>query len=151
MRTREEILRRLEYQRRVVGDVLATYLASHQCPCRWPQFVYWVGKERPPRSQDSIQNDLVAAALELPFYVREPPAKPEYWLKQLVRCDRCGARWKHFSEEWRMLAFHETLIRVAGPDGHLAEELKPARPISLEAWARFMLGESYAIDPYPPS
>ena len=108
----EEIRQRAAEQRKIVQEVLDGYLELFECPCDWPQFVYWAGKEQGPGWQDGIQNDLVDLALELPFYKSIPPSQPEYWLSSEVVCERCGARWNYYSIEWRMLAFQKKLLRT---------------------------------------
>lgn len=154
----QDVQKQREHQKAVVADVLKSYLQTHACPCAWPQFEYWVGKQRPPRSQDSIQNDLVEAALHLPIYTRIPPAKPAYWLEADFHCAVCGTHWNHFSEEWHMLAYHETLLRADGhtPDlfliktilkksgfspAQLESDLSTLR-LPLDQWHEFMLADS---------
>ena len=151
----EEIRQRAAKQRKIVQDVLNGYLELFGCPCDWPQFIYWVGKEQGPGWQDGIQNDLVDLALELPFYHAAPPSQPEYWLTSEVSCERCGARWKYYSIEWRMLAFQKKLIRLDQinkrikdfPDLMISESIyatvghepDPEIPrLSTEDWVMFM-------------
>jgi hypothetical protein len=151
-------------RRSTVESVLGWYLSSSRCPCSWPQFVFWAGKEQGPGWQDGIQNDLVSAALRLQFFVCTKPSVPEYWLQDDVHCAECGSRWKHFSEEWRMLAFQERLVlldrkismpaeysgiigsSIAATVGH--EPAEGRAMLSLEGWERFMKGEPYLTEPY---
>ncbi len=140
--TREEMLEAAAHRNRVVAEVLARGVARHGCPCAWERFVFWVGKEHPDRSMDELQNALVRAASKLPTFAVSPPVRPEYWLEGEWLCARCGARWKHYSEEWRMLAFRERLICSDRP---AAEAAPPAPdgsgpPATPEDWAEFMLG-----------
>jgi hypothetical protein len=153
----DQIRKRLAEQRKIVKDVLEGYLEIFDCPCDWPQFIYWVGKEQGPGWQDGIQNDLVEIALELPFYRSDEPSQPEYWLASEVTCERCGARWKCYSVEWRMLAFQNRLVRLDKGDLGLSEfpdliisnsisatvghEPGPKIPrLTTEEWVRFMKG-----------
>jgi hypothetical protein len=131
---------RIEAREVRVAETLAEGVASRGCPCDWPQFAYWAGKEHPPRSMDEIQNDLVKAALRLPFFTKTKPATPEYGREADARCTRCGARWKHISIEWRMMAFHERLLR---DDGVPVPPLPapPPRGPSPDEWAAYMRGE----------
>lgn len=151
-------------RRSTVESVLGWYLSSGRCLCRWPQFVFWAGKEQGPGWQDSIQNDLVDAALRLPLFVSSKPAVPEYWLQDDVHCTACGSGWKHFSEEWRMLAYHERLVlldpktpmpaeyagligeSIAATVGH--EPADGRATLSLESWEEFMRGEPFLTEPY---
>lgn len=118
---KDQIKKHLDKQRRIVKEVLEGYLEIFDCPCDWPQFMYWVSKEQGPGWQDGIQNDLVDIALELPFYRSNTPSQPEYWLASEVICERCGAQWKHYSIEWRMLAFQKRLLRLDQDELDLAE------------------------------
>jgi hypothetical protein len=141
----------------MVERVLAVLSEGGSCPCSSPRFVYWAGKPQGPGWQDNTQNELVTAALRLPFFEASPPAVPEYWLESDVRCARCGAHWKHYCEEWRMLAFQHRLVRSDGraPDTACHSRLvgddiaatagfepEGLRRLTLEEWAAFMLGES---------
>jgi len=133
-------------QRSIVQAVLQAYLQTHACPCAWPQFIYWVGKQRPSGSYDPIQNMLVEAALALPTFTQSPPATPQYWLEAEVSCSACGARWLYFCEEWRMLGFHKQLIPLDGQGSALPADLTrlsgevpgPNTERELDAWAQFM-------------
>ncbi|NMC69022.1 MAG: hypothetical protein GYA57_03020 [Myxococcales bacterium] len=130
-------------QRRVVEEVLSRGVARYGCPCEWDRFVQWVGKEHPERSMDDWQNLLVRAAAGLPTFRIGPPARPEWWLQDEWLCVRCGARWKHYSEEWRMMAYRERLVREGrpAPAGRMEAPAVPGQALSPEAWAEFMLGE----------
>lgn len=157
------ILRAVEGRRQTVAGVLKEYLSSHECPCRWPQFVYWVGKEQRPGWQDEIQNHLVEAALKLKTYVKTRPTDQEYGLEAVLHCTKCGARWKYFSEEWRMMAFRKRLLRTDGdlgdPEGAglisaciaatVGFEPPDGTPtLLLQEWENYMLGRPYRADPY---
>lgn len=141
-----ELFKQLDEQRSVVQDILQGYLQTHTCPCAWPQFIYWVGKERPAGSYDPIQNLLVEAALALPTFVQSYPTEPQYWLEAEVRCSVCGARWLYFCEEWRMLGFHKQLVRVDEQGSLLPADLPcppgelptPGSTQNLDAWVQFM-------------
>ena len=109
---KDQIKKRLAEQKRIIKKVLEDYLEIFECPCDWQHFIYWVSKEQGPGWQDGIQNDLVDCALELPFYRSNTPSQPEYWLASEVTCERCGTKWKHYSIEWRMLAFQNRLVRL---------------------------------------
>ena len=140
------LLKQLDEQGSVVQAVLQGYLQTHTCLCAWPQFIYWVSKERPAGSYDPIQNMLVEAALALPTFTQSPPAEPQYWLEADVRCSVCGTRWLYFCEEWRMLGFHKQLVRVDEQGSLLPVDLPypPGEMRSLnnaerlDAWVRFM-------------
>lgn len=153
----DQLRKQIEEQRKIVKEVLEGHLALFECPCDWPQFVYWVSKEQGPGWQDGIQNDLVEIALELPFYRSDPPSQPEYWLASEVSCEHCGARWKHYSIEWRMLAFQKKLIRTDKDDPGISEfpdllistsifatvghQPGPEIPrLTIEEWVQFMKG-----------
>jgi len=153
----QEVHKKRKHQQAVIADVLDKYLQAHACLCAWPQFEYWVGKNRPPRSQDTIQNDLVETALNLPIYTRKPPATPAYFLEADIHCTVCGTIWQHFSEEWHMLAFHETMLRADGhrPDlstiksilkdkglifSQSEQDLSTLR-LPLDLWCEFMLAD----------
>lgn len=140
------LLKQFDEQRSVVQDVLQGYLQTHLCPCAWPQFRFWVAKERPTGSYDPIQNLLVEAALALPIYTQAAPIEPRYWLEAEVRCSVCGTRWLYFCEEWRMLGYHKQLIRADefSPDPLLIQALyekigcDPSNRLDLEKWFLFM-------------
>ncbi len=161
----DDIIRRVAHQKKCVSDVLQRYIVSHHCPCHWPQFEYWVGKPQGPGWQDEIQNDVIEAAVALPSFVRTPPACPEYGLEEELQCSNCGTKWKHFSEEWRMLAFRHILVRV-GPQGSSAlaprcqliganvfatlghEPAATTLSLTLGQWTRFMEGKRYMAVPF---
>jgi hypothetical protein len=139
----------------VVDRVLAALTEGGSCPCASPRFVYWAGKPQGPGWQDNIQNELVTAALRLPFFESSPPASPEYWLESEVRCTRCGAFWKHYCEEWRMMAFQHRLVRTdgfgpgnGGFEGLIGHDVaatagyepKELVRLSRDEWAGFMTG-----------
>lgn len=141
--------KQLDGQRSVVQAVLQGYLQSHTCPCAWPQFRYWVAKERPDGSYDPIQNLLVEAALALPGFLQTPPTHPQYWLEAEVHCTACGTQWLYFCEEWRMLGFHKQLVRT---DGHTPDQAviqaaferagsDPLNRLDQEKWVLFMQGQ----------
>lgn len=141
-------------QDRAIADVLGLYVENHGCPCNWPQFEYWSGKPQGPGWQDNIQNELVKAALKLDCFHRRPPETPRYGLEALVTCSACGREWQYFSEEWRMLAFHDRLIPVhpsaaSQRDDALVDENffatvgrepNAARTLRLMEWSNFMQG-----------
>ncbi len=146
----------IEEMRAVVRFVLDAYTARHGCPCAEPAFLYWAGKPRSPGWFDTIQGILVEEALALPCFTSLPPSKPEIWLEAEVLCSSCGARWKHFREEWRMLAYADSLIpvgswhdsgdrieaSVAGPSICATAGYEPGgdvRILSLADWTSFML------------
>ena len=150
-----------------VREVLGEYLSEHPCPCGWPQFRFWAGKEHGPGWMDEIQNCLVREALELPLFRREPPAAPSYMQGNDAVCTVCGTRWQHFEFEWRMLAFQQRLIAPgATPVGCMAFDPKltgewifatvgfgaPAGGpvLTLGEWVSFMLGRPFRAVPRPP-
>ncbi len=94
----------------MVKGVLRRIVEDRGCPCTSERFRYWVGKEQGPGWQDNIQNLLVEAAVELPLFRQIPCEVPEYGLENLIQCDNCSMKWKYFSIEWRMLAFHKRLV-----------------------------------------
>ncbi len=150
--------------RRTVSSVLSELCGSGGCPCGSARFAFWAGKEQGPGWQDNLQNALVEAALALPFFETKPPAEPEYWLEADVRCGRCGASWRLFSVEWRMMAHQKRLVPAAGvpvlPDvpeglmgdciaatcGHEPSEGRPT--ISPGDWAVFMRNGPCRTRPY---
>ncbi len=154
-------------RREAVDRVISEYLRSHACICAWPQFIFWAGKEHGPGWQDNIQNDLVEAALKLPYLVSSKPSVPEYCLEADVYCAECRARWKFFSEEWRMLAFQERLVLldrkmlipseyagltgagIAATAGHEPEAGRRMLPIG--EWIEFMLGRPFRTEPFVPT
>jgi hypothetical protein len=153
---REHIAR----QESIISDVLGRYMASHGCPCDWPQFVYWVSKSQGPGWQDSIQNDLVEHACRLTCFQRIELRQQMYGLESQMKCLVCGKEWLFFSEEWRMLAFQKRLVPVkpslaaassevlvdANFFATVGQEPRATRSLSLIEWAEFMLGNSY----HPP-
>lgn len=159
----DDVMRAVESRRKAVQNVLDEYLSSHECPCRWPQFVSWAGKEQGPGWQDEIQNHLVEAALRLKSFVKTPPQHQEWWLEAVLHCTKCGAEWKYYSEEWRMLAFRLRLLRTDGDRGDPAGagmigecvsatagfEPRDGTPmLSFEEWTNYMLGRPYRTAPY---
>jgi len=149
-----DILRDLEAVRERVEHVLEQYRLDGGCPCAHRQFVYWAGKSQGPGWQDNVQNRLVRSALELDCFERTVSDHKEWGYSGSMLCRNCRTLWHHISLEWRMLAFHERLIRSGGtePDclypglisnriaataGH-GPEMKDA--LSLEEWTAFMLG-----------
>ncbi|HEU4670866.1 MAG TPA: hypothetical protein VFR91_09155 [Dyella sp.] len=139
---------------RTVRKVLGRYVDEHGCPCYWPQFEYWVSKPQGPGWQDNLQNELVGASLKLRCFSRRQPDAPRYALEAVITCTACARQWQYFSEEWRMLAFHNRLI-PANPSAAAAEgaalvgadvfatagrEPKALGALDLEEWERFMLG-----------
>jgi len=140
-----EVRRQIAQQQATVDDVLHRYTDKNGCPCKWPEFEYWVSKPQGPGWQDNIQNDLVEAARKLPCFSNSG-----------ITCSNCGRKWRHSSEEWRMLAYHERLIPVEPSTtangfgtavgtyfATVGLEPKNARSLSLAEWAQFMLGEPY--------
>lgn len=155
-------------RREAVTRVLSEYLHSHACICAWPQFRFWAGKEQGPGWQDNIQNDLVEAVLDLPFIHTEPPSHPEFWLENDASCSVCGARWKHFRVEWRMLAFQDSLVpwdaseavpaggygllisgSICSTVGHEPEEGR--QMLTTGEWIEFMLGRPYRTESFAPT
>jgi len=140
------LLEQLNHQKNIVDGVLNTYLQTHPCLCTWPQFAYWVSKERLKGSYDIIQNFLVEAALSMPLFKQVPPIIPEFWLEAELTCPVCGTQWKYFCEEWRMLGYHKQLIRADGLTPHplliqaLYEKIgcDPDKQLDLEKWVLFM-------------
>ena len=136
-----------------VARVLNEYLARDGCPCGIKQFVYWAGKKQGPGWQDSIQNQLVESALKLKCFVRVEDFKKEYWLEGVYYCKNCGTEWKHFSQEWRMLAFQEQLLLVGDDDpsklfddiigaeifATYGKEPSDKKSLTLKEWENFML------------
>lgn len=148
----------LKDEEHTVERVLRRYVGEHGCPCAWPQFEYWVSKPQGPGWQDSIQNELVRAALDLWFFQARRPGNPRYGLEAIVTCSKCSRTWQHFSEEWRMLAFQHRLLPVhPSPDpasdvilvganvfSTAGQEPTAARSLTLSEWTIFMLGPSSA-------
>lgn len=144
---------RISDRKEKVERVLREYCSIDGCPCGFDRFVYWAGKYHGPGWQDSIQNQLVLSAVELDCYTGVEEFTKEYWLSGEYRCGNCGTGWRHFSEEWRMLAFRERLLKVGGADpsgmydGVIGDDIfatagrEPSgtRSISLDEWVEFML------------
>lgn len=144
---------RISNRKEKVERVLQEYCSMAGCPCGFDRFVYWAGKEQGPGWQDSIQNQLVLSAIQLDCYGRIEEFTREYWLVGEYLCGNCGTRWRHFSEEWRMLAYQERLLKAGGEDpstmydGVISDEIfatagrEPSgiRSISLSEWVDFML------------
>ena len=153
-----EIRDRVESQRDFVKETIELYLKSHDCPCDWPQFIYWCGKQQGPGWQDGIQNDLVTEALKLSCFKDKREAEVNYGYEENIVCSSCGARWKYYSEEWRMLAYHESLTRmdlegsVIDGFGDLVSEnifqtvgFSPddsKKSLSIQEWREFTLSQS---------
>lgn len=139
-------------------SVLARYARDHACPCKVPEFVYWVSKPQGPGWMDDIQNELVCATYRLPFFRQEGVAEPVPMTDvRPYTCGRCGRQWPHTQFEWRMLAFWERLLPVDGqvppPErysgsigaslfGTVGYEPRGVPQLSLEEWKRFMLGSA---------
>ncbi len=156
-------LEAMDERRAVVSAVLEEGLSSRGCPCNWPQFEYWAGKTQGPGWQDNIQNCLVELAVRLRCFGLHPPRSPEYWLVEELHCGVCGTVWLHFCEEWRMLAFHERLVRAdrrppytgtpgAGPIGADIAATAGFEPaglvrLTLAEWADYMIGIEKSGEP----
>jgi hypothetical protein len=150
------IRRYLADQDRAISHVLSQLVAKHGCPCHSPQFEYWVSKPQGPGWQDGLQNELVSAALKLKCFSRRKPETPRYGLEAIITCARCGREWQYFSEEWRMLAFHDRLIPLqpsapvdsdplrVGPNvfATAGQEPTAVHTLGLEEWKKFMIGTS---------
>ena len=144
---------RIRKREEAVDRVLAEYCRQDGCPCGFRKFQYWAGKEQGPGWHDSIQNQLVKSALKQKCFKSIEDFKKEYWLAGEYYCKNCSTGWKHFSEEWRMLAFRERFLIIGGNDpGKLFEgvlgaeifatagsEPKGKTLLSLEEWETFML------------
>jgi len=153
-----EAMERVKSQEVFVRETVELYLESHDCPCNWPQFVYWCGKEQGPGWQDGIQNDLVTESLKLPCFKNKQEVKTSYGYEEHVACSSCGAKWKYYSEEWRMLAYHESLTRIDQEASHneihgnmVGENIfqtvgfgpnENSKSLSLKEWREFMLNQS---------
>ncbi len=174
---KRELIEQIKQQATVVAEVLRGYVTSHHCPCHWPQFEYWAGKPQGPGWQDGIQNDLVKAAVELQCFEKTPVTVPGYDVIHYLDCLICGTRWKHSSEEWRMLAYRERLVRRDGlspeAEGYSGliganifatagqEPSEIRRSLTLDQWIEFMGGtqkeempvgsEATTAGPTPPS
>lgn len=153
-----EVMERVKPQEEFVRETVELYLENHECPCDWYQFEYWCGKEQGPGWQDGIQNDLVTEALKLPCFKDKQEAEVSYGYEEKVVCSSCGAKWKYYSEEWRMLAYHESLTRIDQEDSHnkiqgnmVGENIvqsvgfgpsENSKSLSLQEWREFMLNKS---------
>ena len=155
----EKIRRHLELVKREVEGVLQHYVQLSGCPCVFERFIYWAGKEQGPGWQDNIQNRLVKSALQLDCFENPEQDVNEYGYQASYLCRNCGTIWMYFSIEWRMLAFHERLVRKEGPEpehtysgligsdvaatvGHEPENLTS---LSLPQWVDFMLEEDEQV------
>lgn len=152
---RDAIKQRLERTRKRVAHVLDRYCAEEGCPCGYAPFVYWAGKQQGPGWQDNVQNQLVRSAIQLACFSKVARSEKVYGLAGAYVCDTCGTAWNHFSEEWRMLAFHERLLKIGGDDpstlyhGLISDSVAATvgfapyerKALSLDAWMAFMLGE----------
>lgn len=145
---KRELIEQVKQQATVVEEVLRGYVNSHHCPCHWPQFEYWVGKNQGPGWQDGIQNDLVKAAVGLQCFEKTPVSVPGYDVIHYVDCSKCGTRWKHSSEEWRMLAFRERLVRFDGlsPEAEAYSELVGANIFATAGHEPSDVGRSRTLD-----
>lgn len=146
-----------------VERVLHHYCSQDGCPCGFKRFVFWAGKDQGPGWMDNIQNQLVNSACKLDCFTEIEDFQKEYWLAGEYYCKNCGTRWKHYSAEWRMLAFQERLLIIDGDDPNsLFEEMiggeifatfgsEPAgkKSLNLEQWVEFMLGRIYKAVPHP--
>ena len=159
---RKAIRQQIERRESKVEYVLGEYCSGKGCPCGYEPFEYWAGKRQGPGWQDSVQNQLVESTLKLGCFSRIDKCEKTYWLEGSYVCSSCGTKWNHFSEEWRMLAFRERLLKAGEDDpGRLHEELisnnifatmghepEGMNTLSLEQWVAFMLGKSYEAEPY---
>jgi hypothetical protein len=159
-----EALKNLERVREQVRRVLRHYVDERGCPCDYRPFIYWAGKKQGPGWQDNVQNILVKSALELPFFEKTEVQSSDWGYSGSWFCRGCGTLWRHISIEWRMLAFHERLLREGEDD---PDTLYPAlmstdiaatagfeprglEAISLEQWVEFMTGREYSSGPWRP-
>jgi hypothetical protein len=154
----EDARKMVSDQQSTIENVLKRYVSVHGCPCNWQQFEYWTSKKHGPGWQDSSQNYLIAAAVQLPCFCRKSCMPIGYGDNTSLTCVKCGTEWLHCSEEWRMLAFRERMLRMpwpreeivkfgelVGPGVFATAGLEPEnqRTLSLNEWAEFMLGEQY--------
>lgn len=160
----KEIRQRLENTVSKAEYVLREYCSDRGCPCGYKQFVYWAGKQQGPGWQDSIQNQLVRSSLELACFEQIGDCEKSYGFDSSYVCNNCGTRWNYFSVEWRMLAFHNRLLKVGADDpSSLYKEMigsdvfatvghEPAgrNALSPDQWVAFMLGSDYKAEPYQP-
>jgi len=140
-----------------VQRVLDHFLKHQGCPCNYERFIYWAGKEQGPGWQDNIQNQLVRSALKLDCLEISEEDFNDWGYQDSYICGNCGSLWRHYSVEWRMLAFHERLLRkgetapvnlykgiitsdIAATVGHEPVN-RPA--LDLYEWADFMLGGNH--------
>lgn len=149
----DEIRKHLKLVEREVEGVLQHYVEHSGCPCSYERFIYWAGKEQGPGWQDNIQNRLVKSALKLECYEKTELEVNEWGYQGSYLCRNCGAMWMRYSMEWRMLAFHEQLLREGGPEpeelysGLIGSDVAATvghepdnRPsLSLQEWVNFML------------
>jgi hypothetical protein len=156
----------MTHEKTVVASALHKYVATNLCPCNWPQFEYWVSKPQGPGWQDEIQNTLIESLLELRNFERTQPKVPEFGLVDELHCFSCGVKWKHYSHEWRMLAFQERLIRLDKPSpdvttfvgfiganifATLGQEPIGAPSLTLDQWSKFMEGKTFHAVPFGSS
>ncbi|MEN8209391.1 MAG: hypothetical protein ABFR50_09070, partial [Candidatus Fermentibacteria bacterium] len=108
---------------------------------------------------------LVESALELPCFKRIDDCENVWGLSGSYTCTNCGVKWNYFSLEWRMLAFHQRLVKVGADDpGRLYDDIicgdiaatvghepNGRKALSPEEWVAFMLGSEYRIEPYKAS
>ena len=144
----------IENRENAVKLVLDEYCSLDGCPCGFKKFVFWAGKKQGPGWMDNIQNQLVNSARELDCFSEIEDFEKQYWLTGVYYCKNCGTSWNHFSQEWRMLAFHERLLIINGEDPNkLFDEViggeifatagfEPTdkKALTLEQWVKFMLG-----------
>lgn len=93
-----------------VRETLKAYVDDNSCPCKWPQFEFWVSKEQGPGWHDYYQNELVQAAIQLECFERS--SSPNNSGTQL-NCKKCGRTWIYSSHEWRMEAFKHKLVPLS--------------------------------------
>lgn len=145
-----------------VEHVLRVYQETGGCPCDFRPFVYWAGKKQGPGWQDNVQNMLVRRTLELPFFEKTDRQDRKWWYEGSYFCGRCGTMWHHYSEEWRMMAYQERLLRDGEKDpdglydGIIARDVAATaghgplgrNSLSLEQWVEFMFGRSPSTVPW---
>lgn len=151
-------MRRLEAVRESVDLVLDRYAVERGCPCDYRQFIYWAGKKQGPGWQDNLQNCLVRATLDMDCFEKTDIDSREWGYEGSWFCRNCGTLWNHISLEWRMLAFHERLLRLGEEDpdslyegivavdvaATVGHEPKDRESLTLEQWVDFMLGRNHS-------
>lgn len=144
-------------QRQHVEAIFTDHVSGTGCPCDWPEFVYWAGKEHGIGQHDELQNDLVSVALSSGNFEKTAVALDFSTPADSYRCKQCASQWQHFAEEWRMGAIAQRFVRIDARAPNVSalrglesdrifstagsEQANDTRELSIGEWTPFMSGQ----------